>query len=169
MTPSIAIYVIVRHDQKLKPDLRGITWERDFPARLGVVIHHISDGALYRNDINWTVLPEGAAPYRDKRLRVITTETWKHFVTFHSSTRWLLRGLYDMSVNVTNLVELAKSLEKQYNPLTQWVARYGCHYNFGHDYPHGSAICSHHMQPGRLWRILRFLISAQRSSARMFA
>jgi hypothetical protein len=101
------------------------------------VIHHISDGPLLTNGVSWTVLPEGASAYKDMSLRRITKACWNHFVTYHGQARWFLRGLYDMYVNVTNLMEFVSELEKRYDPMTEWVGRYGCHF-FGIDYPHGS-------------------------------
>jgi hypothetical protein len=126
------------HDHFPKRDLRGITWERDFPESSQVDIHHISDGPLYLHGINWTFLPEGVAPYFEKSLRILTKESWKHFVRFHPHSRWFLRGCYDMYVNVTNLLELVKQLERAFDPEHEFVARYGCHFAKGFDYPHGS-------------------------------
>jgi hypothetical protein len=136
----IAIYSVAGHDQKMiaKKDLRGITWEVEFPPDSQIVIHHISDGPLYVNGINFTVLPEGSAAYREKQVRLITKECWKHFVKNHPHVPWFLRGFFDMFVNVTNLRKFLHELNAQYHPQDEWVARYGCANHEGIDYPHGS-------------------------------
>jgi hypothetical protein len=118
-------------------DLRGITWERDVESD-GVEIHHVSSGPLEVNGINYTVLPEGAQAYRDKRMRRITKGCWSHFVKYHPETRWFLRGFHDMFVNVSNLLKMIKELEEKYDPMSEWVSRYGCGSFFGLDYAHGS-------------------------------
>jgi hypothetical protein len=42
-----------------------------------------------------------------------------------------------MYVNVTNLLKFLQELEGRFDPMKQWVGRYGCHW-YGMDYPHGS-------------------------------
>jgi hypothetical protein len=121
-----------------KKDFRGMTWEIAFPLDWRVVIHHISDGPLYVNGINFTVLPEGAAPYREKQVRLITKECWKHFLRNHPDVPWFLRGFFDMYVNLTNLCKMIDELNQQYHPMEEWVSRYGCAFHMGIDYPHGS-------------------------------
>jgi hypothetical protein len=137
-TGSVVVYQIVGHDQPIVPDLRGVTWEEDFPRISAVAIHHVASGPLYVNGINWTVLPGGVTPQREKQLRTVTKASWRHFLAFHPDSHWYLRGFYDMYVNITNLLELVWSLEQNHDPMNAWVARYGCHYTRGIDYPHGS-------------------------------
>jgi hypothetical protein len=148
----IVIYMVAGHDQKMRGmDLRGATWEPLFELSERIVVEHVSDGPLTVNGVTFTVLPEGSKAYRDVWNRKITKECWKHFLRYHPNSRWFLRGLHDVFVNVTNLLDEIHHLERQYDPFSQWVARYGCHRFMGLDCPHGS---TGHMYSNRAVRML---------------
>jgi hypothetical protein len=135
--PSVAIYELVGHDQRVRgEDLRGRTWERAFLPDARVVFVGLSDGPLSLNGTDW-IVPDGVPP-REKTLREFTKISWKHFIAHYGTMRWFLRGLYDMYVNVTNLMAMIGALEREFDPMVEWVSRYGCHCYGGIDYPHGS-------------------------------
>jgi hypothetical protein len=127
----IAVYVVAGWNHVLKGrDLRGITWERDFDTDQ-LEIHHVSDGPLHVNNVDFTVVPEGAKCYEDRKMRRITKGSWEHI-------RWFIRGFYDMYLNVSNLLRMIEDLEGQYDPMSQWVSRYGCAVFRDQDYAYGS-------------------------------
>jgi hypothetical protein len=137
-TASVVIYYIIGAAQILQgKDLRGMTWERDIKNDSEIIVEHCSTGYSRVNGIKWTSLPEGAEPYFEVLMRRVTKLSWEHFVKHHPNARWFLRGFHDMWVNITNLRDMVRRLDEHYDPMTQWVGRYGC----GHqsiDYPHGS-------------------------------
>jgi hypothetical protein len=128
------IYSVIEEAERYKgKDLRGLTWERDFEKEIddSIQIHHISDTFIEVNGITWTGLSD-AALYGSAFVK----ECWNHFNVTYSKVHWFLRGDFDMYVNVTNLKKMIKELEVEYDPMTEWVSRFGCA-NLDQDFPHG--------------------------------
>jgi hypothetical protein len=135
---SLAVYVIHGFLHRPEPDLRGKTWEREFNLTSNISVYQIVNGPLMGDGINFTFLPEGAnLPYLDDRPRRLTEQSWRHFLKYHTDTHWYMRGMYDMYLNLTNMKDFIANLEARYDPMTDFVGRYGCSH-WKRDFPHGS-------------------------------
>jgi hypothetical protein len=47
----------------------------------------------------------------------------------HSGVRWYLRAFWDIYLNIDKVYGVIEGLEKNKNPMTEWVAVYGCPVN----------------------------------------
>jgi len=135
---SIVFYTIAGVKQQLKPDLRGKFWEFQLKSFTGKYwLEYLSDGPLYVNGINYTILPHQNMTYDDKKFCIRTPESWIHFAKYHSEARWYLRGTHDTFINISGLSELISELETKIDPMKEFGFAFNFHEYGNIFYPQG--------------------------------
>ncbi|EAX99799.1 hypothetical protein TVAG_175680 [Trichomonas vaginalis G3] len=137
---SIAIYITIGANQKLKKDFRGKFWETQLPnPHLDCKIHYVSDAPFKINNITKCLVPKSAYidKINDKIYCQRTFLGWEHFLIHHKEIKWYFRGIHDTFLNLTNLADLLKNIEKTHDPMKEEIAVYGAHEVAGNYYPQG--------------------------------
>ena len=135
---SIVFYIIAGKKQKLNPDLRGKFWEFQLNSFTGKYwLEYLSDGPLFVNGINFTILPFQNMSYDDSKFCIRTPESWLHFMKYHSNVKWYLRGTHDTFINLTSLNEMINEFEKKIDPMKEFAMAYNVHEYNNIFYPQG--------------------------------